>query len=212
MEQDARLVIERYFLEPGEAVGKIKVLGGEYAIVGAGSSEWVVRAMTKAQAFTKSEGYALYAVAPFGAYHTREKGVAVLPDESTFRLDDERDFLAFYARAHGLLDPVELAALLSFYQSKADRPEGVIVQQEDLAEVISASDLASLPGPLLPEAQRGEHGELTLSFCTQAMRRDRGFRIDVYRWQVHADARAKLTWSTTALARGLKFLLDADRG
>lgn len=215
LEQDARLVIERYFLGSDRgSIREIRVLEDtvfvsagasfeEALFEGGGVLEWSVRPMTSAMNFERSAGYALYAVSRFMSRHAREVGVAVLPDGSTFRLREELAFRAFYARVHQILAPLELAALLGFFQSKVrDGCEGLIVRREDLAEILFESDIASLTGPLLPEVTRGKQSELSLCFCTTWTRR---LRIDVNRWRVYVDRRAKLMWKVESLARGLLF-------
>jgi hypothetical protein len=197
-------MVERYYLRPGRTIREVKMLEEE-ALVISEPDAWAVGALTRARNFTKSDGYNLYAVEKFGLPpEVPEKGVAVLPDGSMFHLNDEHELRAFYAQAHGLLDPIELANLLAFFQSKSNARETVIASQEHLAH-ISERDLASLSGPLLPETTRGEHGELTLSFCTKCVRRARGVFIDLNRWRARADAQARLTWSVKTLAQGLKY-------
>jgi hypothetical protein len=202
---EIRRIVERYMLNPGESITGIRV-GTAGALVSARGAEWMVRPMTQARNFVKSEGYTLYDIGPAetdvrGSSH----GVAVTPDGSTYHLNDREDFRGFYQAVRAVLTPLELAGLLAFYQS--DLPgESVIAAPEDLGWLFpdgSGEDLPVLPRPEVEE--RGDGG-MTLLFSTLALSQDPPnyvYRVNLNEWRVDADGEGRLEWSSRPVARGV---------
>jgi|GEM_PF-2266697 hypothetical protein len=206
-EDDVRRIITHYFLVSGEAITGVEQ-GRAALIVSAGARSWTARVIERGRNFQRSAGYTLYRITPelVSDPPTGGDGFAVLPGGHTFHLNDQAGFQAFYASARTLLQPLELACLLAWYQSPTSAGEAVIAETAELDGLLTPAQVAALPHLTSLLIDRQADGGLVLLFCTYSVSAeppDYLYRVDLYRWRVEADASGELTWVSWPLARRL---------
>lgn len=200
----ARRAVERYLLDPGEAIDGVEE-GTAATIVRAGGRTWSVREIDRARQFARSPGYTLIDITRGVIDGYRADGVAALADGLLFHLNDAEEFRAFFAAARGLLTPRETAGLLAFYQSEAPAAESLVVGDGDVEWLFPAATPGALDA-LLPQFGVGDDGSLDLAYCTLYLApdpADRFTRVNLNRWHVGAAADGPLTWTVEPLARNM---------
>ena len=207
-EDHVQRIITRYFLLSGELITGVEQ-GRAALIVSAGARSWTARAIERGRNFQRSAGYTLYRLTPelVSDPPTGGDGFAILPDERMFHLNDQAEFLAFYASTRTLLQPLELACLLAWYQSPTPGGEAVIADIAELDGLLAPAQVAALPHLTSLLINRQADGGLELLFCTFCLGAeppDYLYRVDLYRWRVEASAGGELAWVSWPLARRLE--------
>lgn len=201
----ARKIIESYFLRRGQAIDALRQQEAD-VIVSAGALSWQVRPVARDGYFVKSEGYAFYQVTPtiVADPPPRPDGFALTPGGEIYHLNDARAFKAFFSWARPLLNPVELAALLSRYQATGPH-QNLILRREDVVPTITDEQLDGIAGFTLPRSEK-EDDLWSMEFCTFSLAPeppDRRFRISMLLWTVRVFADNRIEWHTRRLVRGL---------
>ncbi|APR79337.1 Hypothetical protein A7982_04684 [Minicystis rosea] len=189
-------LVERYFCKYGLKITDVVEKEDLVSVTTFGS--WDVRPVERFKIIARSPGYRLYSIESDAG---NVDGVAMLPGDAMFHLDDTRELKAFVAAAHSLLAPLELAALLVWFQSA--HVENVIVDLDDLATWFHQEDIAAHPVRLPAAVTRGD-GALDLAFDTKFSSRSRGYKMNLNRWHVDLDAKGAISWRTRAMARDLE--------
>src|SRR5689334_21183622 len=109
-------IAERYLLSPDETIVGVTEYEESGVEVEAAYRHWCVSPLRQINRVPLSSGYRLYGIDD-RLEGAGDGAVAVLPDDRMFRIDDAAEIRAFYAAAHHLLTPIELAALLASFQS-----------------------------------------------------------------------------------------------
>jgi hypothetical protein len=202
-----RRILERYFLEPDEAVREISDFG-QVAIFDTNSVPWRIDRVEDIGSTKPNPAYTLYHVAINMSAEPPPPpdGIAVLPDGTFFHLNEVLEFRAFWLRVRERVEPVELAVLLVHYLSESPRNQNPVLKREDLSWLIDEHQIESIADFTLPQSRIDDKGSLTLDFCTfyiEQVPPNFVHRVGLNRWHVEADTEGYLDWTIQPIAGGL---------
>jgi hypothetical protein len=192
----ARQIVERHALPPGRHVESVheEPVG---VVVETDTLPRVVR-----EAAPPFGSLAVYEIGP--AYNAdppkASVGVVVMNDGESFHLNEDEEFLAFWAATGGEVEPDVLADLLAAYHS-GENPGHVVGSGRVPVARRRAAQVAAVDGcEALSSEQSGRH--LRVRFCSWSIAPEPTGEdvVVVVRWDVDAEQHGPIAWAITPLA------------
>ncbi len=185
-EEDAKKVVAR--LAPGTEITDVKV-GTQAVIVSTPARRWVIRDVTEGVGDNLS--FRLYNASGPEVIDPPAKpdGVAMTEDGSLFHLNEAGDFHRFWRSVREDLSALDLAGLLSTYQSEAPAHETIVMGASDIEA--ESTSRHSIP-PHIANA-----GPLMMTFVTQYFVEEPPEyeeRRHLVEWSVREDDDGGLDW------------------
>ncbi len=203
----ATAIVATFVLEPEETI--VETRAGKVAVSMVTTHRGLrVDRIDDAARFHSGPGYTLFTVRDSimdGA--SPVDGIAVLEGGEMHHLNDPAGLRAFFTAMRAELEPLELAVLVTTFQSTALPAESVITAYDDLTWFFPGADLGALPFPILPDIDGSPASELHMRYCSLYSARDSGdpfIKVNMNSWQIEVSAGGSLTWETAPLARNLE--------
>jgi hypothetical protein len=192
-------IVQRYFLEPGAAVGDVVERAGAVVVDVPPVARKFARVLRKG-ALTPGDGYRLFEAAEDvdADPPPAPDGFAEVGGE-LFHLNDPAELRRFWAVVPAI-EPLELAALVVEYQRSGDR-EHLIRDEHDAGPFLTPDEVRAVDGFTGPVVSESGDGFL-VEVCTEAVAGEPGRSpgVAMRRWTIRAERGGALEWTSSLIA------------